>query len=98
MLEGYLKVRRTCAACGEALHHHKADDFPAYVTILLVGKLLVAGMISVEFAWAPPAWVHWAIWPAMTVGLSLWLLPRVKGAIVGMQWAYGMHGFGSDDE
>ena len=26
--------------------------------------------------------------------LSLWMLPRVKGAIVGFQWARRMHGFG----
>jgi uncharacterized protein (DUF983 family) len=27
------------------------------------------------------------------VGLSLYLLPRFKGAIVGLQWARGMGGF-----
>jgi hypothetical protein len=27
--------------------------------------------------------------------LSLWLLPRVKGALIGLQWAFRMHGFGS---
>jgi hypothetical protein len=26
--------------------------------------------------------------------MSLWLLPRIKGAIVGLQWAFYMHGFG----
>jgi uncharacterized protein (DUF983 family) len=29
-----------------------------------------------------------------TVALSLYLLPRLKGAIVGFQWAKRMHGFG----
>lgn len=97
MMEGYLKVRRSCAACGEELHHHRADDMPAWATILIVGHILVAGLITVEMAWAPPIWVHWAVWPALTLALTLWLLPRIKGAIVSMQWAYGMHGFGSDD-
>jgi uncharacterized protein (DUF983 family) len=28
------------------------------------------------------------------VALSLYLLPRLKGAFVGLQWAKRMHGFG----
>ncbi len=43
-------------------------------------------------------WIHAALWLPATFGLTLWLLPRVKGAIVGLQWAIGMHGFGLDDE
>jgi uncharacterized protein (DUF983 family) len=29
-----------------------------------------------------------------TVALSLYLLPRLKGALVALQWAKRMHGFG----
>ncbi len=71
---------------------------PAWATILIVGHILVFGLVTVEFTWAPPVWVHWAIWPAATVGLSLWLLPRIKGMVVAMQWAWRMHGFGDPDE
>jgi uncharacterized protein (DUF983 family) len=38
--------------------------------------------------------VHAALWLPLAVALSLWLLPRIKGAIVGLQWAFYMHGFG----
>ncbi|MFK7943321.1 MAG: DUF983 domain-containing protein [Paracoccaceae bacterium] len=98
MLNGYISVRQSCAACGENLHHHKADDMPAYVVIVIVGKFLVAVLVAVEIAWSPPIWIYWAIWPALTLLLALLLLPRVKGAVVGMQWALGMHGFGEDDD
>ncbi len=97
MFNGYLKVRRSCAACGEHLHHHRADDLPAYIVIALVGKALITGLMTVELAWAPPIWVHWAIWPALTLLLTLLLLPRVKGMVVGLQWAWGMHGFGEPE-
>ena len=40
MLRGYLKVRESCPVCGEALHHQRADDGPAYLTILIVGHLM----------------------------------------------------------
>ena len=94
MFDGYLKVRRNCASCGEALHHHRADDVPAWAVILIVGKLLIGALLYVEMAFAPPLWVHWALWPAVTLALVLWLLPRVKGSIVGFQWSQRMHGFG----
>ena len=96
MMKDYLAVRRTCAACSEQLDHHRADDLPAYLVIVIVGKLLVSALVAVELAWSPPVWVYWAIWPAMTLLLTLLLLPRVKGSVVGMQWAMGMHGFGEE--
>ena len=97
MYSGYLKVRQHCASCGEVLGHHRADDMPAWATILVVGHILIFGLVTAEVAWSPPLWVHWAIWPALTLLLCLWLLPRIKGAIVAMQWALRMHGFGGTD-
>ena len=35
---------------------------------------------------------------AVFVALSLWLLPRLKGIFVGLQWAKRMHGFGDEAE
>jgi uncharacterized protein (DUF983 family) len=93
MMNGYLKVRQHCASCGEDLHHHRADDLPAWATILIVGHVLVTSLLTVEVNFAPPLWVHWSIWPAMTLGLTMWLLPRTKGMVVAFQWAKRMHGF-----
>ena len=97
MMAGFLKVRASCPSCGEQLHHHRADDAPAWATILIVGYVLVTALLFVETTFAPPLWVHWAVWPAATLGLTMWLLPRVKGAIVAMQWAWRMHGFDERD-
>ncbi len=93
MMNGYLKVRETCAACGQELHHHRADDMPAWLTIIVVGHILVPLLVAIEVNFSPPIWVHWAIWPALTVLLTLWFLPRLKGSIVALQWAWRMHGF-----
>ena len=56
MLRGYLKVRDECAVCGEELHHHRADDGPAYLTILLVGHLMAPLFISLLQNGAPNLW------------------------------------------
>lgn len=89
----YLKVNDHCAACNEALYHHRADDAPPYFTMTIVGHVVVAGILIVERRFQPEVWVHLLLWLPLTVGLSLWLLPRIKGALIALQWAARMHGF-----
>jgi uncharacterized protein (DUF983 family) len=93
MFRAFLKVADNCPVCGEELHHQRADDFPAYVVIVIVGHILVPLVLMVETHLAPPYWVGMTLWPACVVVLSLALIQPVKGAIVAMQWALGMHGF-----
>jgi uncharacterized protein (DUF983 family) len=95
LFSSYLKVVRTCASCGEELHHHRADDAPPYFTIVIVGHIVVASALAFEQALAPASWVHFVLWMPLTLALSLLLLPRIKGALVGLQWANRMHGFGA---
>lgn len=92
----FLKVADHCPVCGEAFHHHRADDAPPYFTILIVGHVIVAGLLAVEMKWHPAEWVHLVLWLPLTLALSLGLLPRIKGAIIGLQWATRMHGFDPD--
>jgi uncharacterized protein (DUF983 family) len=89
----FLKVVDRCAVCGEELHLHRADDAPPYFTMLITGHIVVAGVLMVEMAFAPPLWVHAVLWLPLLILLSLVLLPRIKGALVGLQWALRMHGF-----
>ena len=93
MFRAFLKVADHCPACGEELHHHRADDAPAYFVILIVGHFIVPAALSVETAFAPSYWIHAALWLPLTLGMSLGLLQPVKGALVGLQWALRMHGF-----
>lgn len=92
----YLKVSDTCASCGLELAGHRADDAPPYFTILIVAHIIVPLMLLLEQKFQPQEWVHMALWLPLTVLLSLWLLPQIKGALIGLQWARRMHGFGSE--
>ena len=94
LLRGYLKVRESCPVCGEALHHQRADDGPAYLTILIVGHLMAPMILWVFTTYRPDPLVLASVFSVGTVALSLYLLPRLKGALVGVQWAKRMHGFG----
>jgi uncharacterized protein (DUF983 family) len=98
MYRRYLKVSDECPSCGEELHHHRADDAPPYFTIVIVGHVVVSLLLAVEIAYRPPLWLHAAIWLPLTVLLALMLLPPIKGALVGLQWALLMHGFDPNAE
>jgi len=98
MFRAFLKVADRCPACGEALHHHRADDAPAYFVILIVGHVVVPLALVVEVAYAPPYWLHAVLWLPLTIALAIGLLQPIKGAIVGWQWANYMHGFDPNAE
>ena len=94
LLHGYSKVHDHCPSCGEELFHHRADDFPQYLTIFAVGHVLVAALLIVDDLWPDlPLAFHYALWPSLVVVLSLWLLPICKGGLIAYQWALRMHGF-----
>lgn len=90
----FLKVRDACEACGQPLHHHRADDLPPYVTIFIVAHVVGYGVLVSELSWEWPLAWHLAVWPALTLALALALMQPIKGAVVGLQYALGMHGFG----
>jgi len=89
----FLKINESCPHCDEELHHHRADDAPPYFTIFILGHILLPMIIVVEKLYRPEVWVHLSIWFPLTVLLTLFLLPRVKGATLALQWALCMHGF-----
>lgn len=97
LFSGYLKVADHCPVCEQQFHHHRADDGPAYITILLVGHL-VAPLLMGTYTWFHPDPIVMAtLLSVLCVALSLYLLPRIKGAFICLQWARRMHGFEADE-
>ena len=97
LFRAYLKVVTACKVCGEDLSHARADDAPAYLTMLVVCHVVGGGILMSDDMWPHmPLLLVALFWLTVTVLLSLLLLPRMKGAVVGQQWALFMHGFGGD--
>ena len=96
MFDGYLKVTDQCAVCGEELCNHRADDGPAYLVILIVGHLLAPLIHVVWTNFRPDPRVMATTFSIGCIALSLYLLPRIKGMVVAIQWSRRMHGFGQD--
>jgi len=101
LFRAYIKPVETCEACGEDLSHQRADDAPPYFTIVVVGHVVVPLILFVETQYKPDVYLQLLVWLPLTLILSLALLQPIKGAVIGWQWAYYMHGFnpyGADDE
>ncbi len=96
LFRAFVKPVDKCAVCGEELFHHRADDLPAYLDIVVVGHVVLGGFMAVEMTTTWPMWLHLAIWAPLTLILALALLQPIKGAVVGLQWAFYMHGFGGE--
>lgn len=93
LFAGYLRVNRICPACGLELFHQRADDGPAYLTILIVGHL-TGLLLTVSFERWHPAPLTLALGAsAFAIVASLILLPRLKGMLIALQWAQRLHGF-----
>jgi uncharacterized protein (DUF983 family) len=88
----FLKPVTHCAACNTPLAEIRTDDIAPYFTILIVGHIVVPALLLTEQLLHPPVWVHWSIWPALTAGLMLAFLPRIKGAVLAVMWHVGIKG------
>lgn len=93
LLYKYLKVHDNCPVCDEALHHQRADDGPAYLTILIVAHLV--GLLThllMKYADLSNLALFFAL-SAFALVVSLLILPRMKGMMIAIQWAKRMNGF-----
>ncbi|GGD25676.1 DUF983 domain-containing protein [Aureimonas glaciei] len=94
LFQGYLKSVDHCAVCQEEYFHHRADDLPPYLTVFIVGHIVVGLYMAMEEITPASLLVQLAIWLPVTLVMSLALLRPFKGATIGLQWAMRMHGFG----
>jgi uncharacterized protein (DUF983 family) len=87
LFRSYLKPVDACSECHEALKHIRADDGPAWLTVLIVGHIVVALALSVEMYAPLPVVTSMTIFFSLSIGLVLSLLPRAKGMFIGAIWA-----------
>lgn len=89
----FLKPLATCPRCGQDWTHQQADDFPAYISILLTGHIMAPVMIALIRDTVLSLAALAAIIVSLMLALMIGLLQPAKGAVIAMQWWLGMHGF-----
>ena len=86
----HLKVNGRCEVCDTDLARYPADDGPAYLTILLVGHLVVAPLLFFPIVWRSDPVYSLPIILIPLAALTLALLPRIKGGWIGLMYAMGV--------
>jgi len=89
----FLKPIARCDMCGQDWTHQQADDFPAYVSILLTGHILAPLIIALVKDAGLSVGVLMAIIVPLALVMMIGMLQPAKGAIIALQWWFSMHGF-----
>lgn len=92
LFASYLKQVEHCAVCGEAFGHLRSDDAAPWLTILVVGHVVVPIVLAVESRTSWPSWVSMTLWPSLALLLVAIVLPRAKAVFLSAIWATGSPG------
>ena len=89
LFRAYLKPVAACSSCGAAWEEVRADDGPAWATMLVVGHVVAAVFHIVIFRLDLSTWAAIGVLCAIATVASLLLLPRMKGLLIGWIWRTG---------
>lgn len=89
----WLKPTDRCPACRQDWSHQRADDFPAYLAILVTGHVLAPIMIALALDTQLSPGAILALLVPSSVTMMLGMLQPAKGAVIAAQWWHGLHGF-----
>ncbi|MCP1197891.1 DUF983 domain-containing protein [Notoacmeibacter sp. MSK16QG-6] len=98
LFRSYVRTVDSCEVCQEPIFHHRADDLPAYLVVFIVGHIVVGAYMAAEALVEWSMVTHMIVWSVLIIIAVIAMLPPVKGAVVGLQWALYMHGFGGEPD
>jgi len=82
LFTGLLSVTTECPDCALPISNKETADGPAFFVITLLGFLLTGLAVWVEIVYAPPLWLHLALWLPVTLASSLYLLRVCKAMMI----------------
>lgn len=75
-----------CRACGLDYQQFNVGDGPAAFLTMIVGGLVLALALVVEFSLHPPLWVHILLWPVLTVACVVGSLRVAKAMLLTLEY------------
>jgi uncharacterized protein (DUF983 family) len=88
LFDGYLTVAPRCTKCGLDYATFDAGDGPAAFVVLIVGAIVCAGALYIEFTFSPPYWVHAVLWIPAILILTFALLRLAKALLLVLQYKH----------
>ena len=96
-MTGYLTRVPSCSSCNLDLSEIRADDGPAWATLIVVGHVLAPLMVILGRDERVPVWAAIALLLAAMLAGVAWTLPRAKGLFIALIWRTGATGEDSFD-
>ena len=93
LFASFLKTPESCSTCHHELGAIRADDFPPYLTMFIVGHIIVPMILIIEKSSPMSIYMNLMIWLPLTAVLTFWFLPRIKGLIIGLMMHIGLCGY-----
>jgi uncharacterized protein (DUF983 family) len=88
LYDGYLTLASRCDVCGLDYAFADAGDGPAVFVILVTGFVVTGLALITEIVYAPPYWLHAALWGTLAIVLPLVLLRSFKGVLIALQFRH----------
>jgi uncharacterized protein (DUF983 family) len=85
LFTAYLKLSRTCSACGANFSRSETADVAPYLTVFILGLILTPLTLALASSGRTSVWVL-ALLVASALAAALLLLPRVKGVLAALLW------------
>lgn len=86
LFSGLAQFAPRCRACGLDFAGFNVGDGPAAFLTMIVGAVVVALALWVEFTFSPPFWVHVVLWVPLVAGSTLWGLRVSKAALLAAEF------------
>jgi uncharacterized protein (DUF983 family) len=86
LFKGFIALRDACGHCALDYGFADAGDGPAVFVILIGGFIVVFAALIVEVVYAPPYWVHAALWIPLILLVTLGPLRLLKGLLIALQF------------
>ena len=83
---GFLTLRPSCEACGLDFAFMDSGDGPAIFMIMIAGAIVVGAALIVEVKYAPPLWLHAALWLPLILATTLLPLRAMKSLLIALQY------------
>lgn len=82
LFDGPARFAPRCRSCGLDFGTFNVGDGPAAFLIMVIGAIMVALALWVEFTFNPPIWVHVALWTPVIAAATLGGLRITKAALL----------------
>ena len=86
LFAGLARFAPSCRACGLDFSAFNVGDGPAAFLTLGIGSLVTALALALELTVHPPFWVHFLIWPALTIAMVMGSLRLAKGWLLALEY------------